>query len=95
MKSYFKMGLYTVWTVAICNLLLTITAIINELYPLGSNNTIRLLWVIILLFGWIIFINDVLQNKMHNKTFWIFVLLLLPSVAQILYLIKRHKIIRT
>jgi len=95
MKSYFKIGILTVWAIAISNLLLTIFAIISEFYHLDSNNILLLFWFIILPIGWIIFINDILQNKIYNKTFWIFSMFILPSISQVVYLIQRHKLLRT
>ncbi|WP_445458564.1 GldL-related protein [Flavobacterium sp. HNIBRBA15423] len=43
---------------------------------------------------WIIMLSDMIKNKIHNKTFWVLTMFIIPTIAIILYLIQRNKLLK-
>ncbi|MBZ9631181.1 PLDc N-terminal domain-containing protein [Salegentibacter sp. LM13S] len=47
----------------------------------------------ILFVFWLFILIDMIQQKLHNKTFWIVSMFLLPFFAPVVYLFRRKKIL--
>jgi hypothetical protein len=43
--------------------------------------------------AWVIIQIDIIKNKFHNKTFWILSMFFIPVIAEIVYLIRRKKLL--
>ena len=43
--------------------------------------------------SWIVVVNDMYQTKIHNRNFWVFLMYIVPSIATIVYLVQRKKLI--
>lgn len=42
---------------------------------------------------WVIFLADVIKSKIRDKSFWILSILIMPTIAQIFYLVRKKHIL--
>ncbi len=89
-----RISVKNVWFLVIGNFLLIFLGAFAKIqhveYP-------QILLTIGLIFGfsaWVIIFSDMVKNKIHNKTFWILSIFILPIISTIFYLIRRNQLIR-
>ncbi len=90
----FKISIKTVWLLVIGNLLLTIVGALVKIEHWEFSQIFLTVGLIVFFTTWIIVVSDMVKNKVYNKTFWIFTMFVIPTIAIILYLIQRNKSLR-
>ena len=83
------------WIFAIIGALLPFLIIFNPGGKFGLTSIFGEAGLVIMVFILILFLADVIVSKISNRLLWIVVIILFPSIAQIIYLIRRKKIIIT
>jgi hypothetical protein len=46
------------------------------------------------LITWLLVLNDIVKHHVFNKTFWIISMVALPTLALVVYMIRRNKILQ-
>lgn len=89
----FKISSRLVWILVIGYILLIMLGAIAKIQ---QWEFLQLIYTGVLIFFfsiWIIVFNDILTNKIYNKTFWIMSMFILTPISPIFYLILRNKLI--
>lgn len=90
----FKISSRIVWMLVIGNVLLTLfgafAKIVHGHYP-ESWLTFAL---VVFFSSWIIIMNDMRENKIYNKSFWVISMFILPTISPLLYMFQRDRLIR-
>jgi hypothetical protein len=82
------------WFFAVLGLLLPVLIIINPGGYFGLTGTFGICSLGILVYILVLFLGDVIASKIRYKAFWIVAILLVPSLAQLAYLICRKNMIQ-
>jgi hypothetical protein len=83
-----------VWVLVIVNFSLTVLGIFAHLLQWPAPNYALTLGGIIFFSAWLIVLQDMLQQKIYNKTYWLASLFILPSISLVVYLIQRQRLMR-
>lgn len=90
----FKISNKLVWALVIGYILF---AIVGTIFKIQHKECSQLIFTGVIIFyfsTWIIVFNDIIINKIFNKTFWIMSMFIFSPVSPIFYLILRNKLIR-
>ncbi|MCA1762220.1 MAG: hypothetical protein ABR574_07780 [Cryomorphaceae bacterium] len=90
----FKIGIKTVWFLVVGNLLLIAFGAIAKIQHWEFSQFILSFGLVLFFSTWIIVLSDMTKNKIYNKTFWVMSMLIMPTIAPIIYLIQRNKLLR-
>ena len=90
----FKISVKTIWGLVIGNFLLTIAGVLAKIQQWDFSHFILTATLVITLTTWVIVLSDMFKNKIYNKTFWIFSMFIIPSIATVFYLFQRNKLMR-
>lgn len=90
----FKIGVKTVWFLAIGNLLLTLFGAIAKIQHWEVSPVLLTLGLMLFFTTWVIILSDMVKNKIYNKTFWILTMFIIPSITIVFYLIQRNRLLR-
>ena len=88
-----KLSFKTVWFLVIGNFLFTFFGAISKLQSWDYSEIYLMIGVILFFTTWLIILIDMVRNKINNKTLWIMSMFIIPSLAQIYYMIQRDKLI--
>jgi len=83
------------WTLALITAFLPFLIIFNPSDKWSLTGEIGIACLAIMVLVLILFIADAITSNIRNKPLWILFLLLFPSIAQIVYLILKKKIMMT
>jgi hypothetical protein len=88
----FKLGASVVWVLVIANfLLITIGASMKLIFgPFGAELIVA--WLMLYIIVDIIMISDIYYSNIQNKSFWILSMIIFGSIAPIIYLIRRDRL---
>ena len=89
----FKIPVALAWIYAILGLVLPLLIVINPGGEFGLDSTFGTCSLAIMVFILIQFLGDIIISVKRYKVFWITAIILVPSIAQIAYLICRKKIL--
>ena len=89
----FKIGIKTVWVFVIGNFILTTIGAFAKIQHWGFSQILLTVGIILFFSTWIIVISDMTKSKVHNKTFWIMSMFIIPTISPLIYLIQRNKLI--
>ena len=90
----FKIDIKIVWILVIGNFLLTIFGAFAKIQHWEFSQILLPVGLMLFFSTWIIILSDMVKNKIYNKTFWVMTMFIMPSIATILYLIQRNKLLR-
>lgn len=90
----FKIGIKTVWVLAIGNLLLTVFGALAKIQHWEFSQFFLTVGLMLFFSTWIIILSDMVKNKIYSKTFWIMTMFIMPFIATFFYLIQRNKLLR-
>lgn len=88
-----KIPVTLAWIYAILGLVLPLVIVINPGRESGLDSTFGTCSLAIMVFILIQFLADIIISVKRYKAFWITAVILVPSIAQIAYLICRRKIL--
>ena len=85
----------TVWFLVFGNLMLPVFGAVAKLQHWQFSE--RLLTVALLFFfiTWVLVFMEMVQNKIHNKTFWLLSLFIMPFISAFVYLFRRDRLVAT
>jgi len=94
-NQYLKVSMQTAWGLALAQFILFALSLaswlnIIDFEPASLNSLFVMLSAVIT----IVFANDMIANKIINRWFWVFSLIVLNTITPIVYLIQREKLIR-
>ncbi len=89
----FKIGIRKVWFLVIGNLIFTIVGALAKIGHWDFSQLFLTVGLILFFSTFIIVLSDIVKNKIYNKTFWVMSMFILPSIAPIIYIIRRNKLI--
>jgi hypothetical protein len=94
-NQYLKVSMQTAWGLALAQFILFSLSLaswlnIIDFEPSSLNSLFVMLSAVIT----IVFANDMIANKIINRWFWVFSLIVLNTITPIVYLIQRKKLIR-
>ena len=90
----FKIGIKTVWVLAIGNVLLTLLGTFAKIQHWEFSQFFLTIGLMLFFSTWIIILSDMVKHKIYNQTFWILTMFIIPFIATFFYLIQRNKLIR-
>jgi hypothetical protein len=90
----FKISFKTVWFLVVGNILLTVFGAFAKIQHWEYSQILLTIGLMLFFSTWVIILSDMVKNKIYNKTFWIMTMFIIPSIATILYMIQRNKLIR-
>ena len=90
----FKIDIKTIWFLVIGNFLLTVLGGIAKIQHWEYSQFFLTAGLMLFFSTWIIILSDMVKNKIHNKTFWILTMFIMPFISTIFYLIQRNKLMR-
>ena len=90
----FIISFTTVWILVIGNALLTIASAISIIQHWEYTQTLFTVSLMLFFTTWVIVLNDMLKYKIYNKTYWVFMMFIMPTIAAIFYLFQRNRLIR-
>jgi len=93
-NQYFTISFKTVWLLVIGNILLTTIGTLAKILHWDYAHFLLTVGLMLFFSTWVIILSDMIKNKIHNKTFWIVTMFIIPSISTIFYLIQRNKLIR-
>ena len=91
----FKINFKTVWVIVIASILLTIAGVYFRLESWEYSNILLGTALILTFFTWVIILSDIVKNKIYNKSFWLMIMIFMPSIAPLFYMIQRNRLIAT
>lgn len=95
MKNHdFKISTSTLWFLAIGNLLFFLFGALAKLQSWYFADVFLLVGLMLFFTTWLIILLDMVKNKIHDKTFWIMSILILPSIASLVYLYRRNQLLK-
>ena len=90
LEKNFMVSPVLIWILVLANYLMAINFAFS--FPIFSESVFILGFMCcLLIITWMIFLADVLGNKIYHKSFWIIVLFFTPLIAYPFYLIQRRK----
>ncbi len=90
----FKISQNVVWFLVIGNTLLMILGAFAKLNHLDYPEFLLTFGLMMFFSTWIIILNDMINNKIYNKSFWVLSLFIIPFISFIFYIIQRKRLIR-
>ena len=90
----FEIGIKTIWVVVIGNLLFTIAGAFAKIEHWEYSQLLLAISLLFFVSTFVIIIRDIYKNKVHDKTFWIMSMFILPSISPFLYITRRNKMIK-
>jgi hypothetical protein len=90
----FKISSEIIWLLVIGNFLLTIVGALAKIQDWEFYQIFLTVGLTVFFTTWIIMLSDMIKNKIHNKTFWVLTMFILPTIAIIFYLIQRNKLLK-
>jgi hypothetical protein len=90
----FKISFKTVWFLVVGNILLTVFGAFAKIQHWEYSQILLTIGLMLFFSTWVIILSDMVKNKIYNKTFLIMTMFIIPSIATILYMIQRNKLIR-
>ena len=91
----FKINFKTVWFIVIASILLTNAGVYFRLESWEYSNILLGKALILTFFTWVIMLSDIVKNKIYNKSFWLMIMIFMPSIAPLFYMIQRNRLIAT
>jgi hypothetical protein len=90
----FKISTNLVWFLVIGNTLLTIIGAFAKIYDWNYAEYIITIGLMTYFTTWVIILNDMVKQKIYNKTFWVISMIITPSISSIFYMFQRKRLIR-
>lgn len=88
----FKISLRTVWILLLGSIILTIVGAFLKILQMEFFQLFLVLGLILYVTSWILIYNDITLKKIYNKKFWIKSMFILPTIAPLVYMFRRTKL---
>lgn len=82
-----------VWALAISNIVIVFIGAFSRIYGWADGGIILTIGITVCFAAWVIILSDIANHRIRNKSFWILLVIVLPSISPILYLILREGLI--
>ena len=89
----FKISINTIWFLVVGNFLLTIVAALAKVQHWEFSNVILTVALMLFFTTWVIILSDMVKQKIYNKTFWVMSMFIFPTLASIVYLLRRNTLL--
>jgi hypothetical protein len=89
----FKISIKTVWFLILFNFLFPMLGIIAKIQRWEIGSSLLLVSITFSVFIFILFLIDMIRNKIYHKAFWILFLIIMPNITPFFYLVQRKKLI--
>lgn len=90
----FKISIKTVWILVIGNFFMTIIAILAKIQNWSFSQMLITIGLMLFFSAWIVVLSDMFKNTIYNKTFWIASMFIMPTIASVIYLVQRNRLLR-
>lgn len=90
----FRIRFNFVWVLVIVNTLLAILGSYSKLQHWENSALILIIALMLSFTLWVIIFTDIVQQKIHNKSFWLWIMILMPFIAPLFYMIQRKRFIK-
>jgi hypothetical protein len=81
------------WIMALLGLVLPFIIMADPLKLWNDSRGLFGAFLSIYTFIWILFLSDVIRSKIRSKPFWILAILIMPTIAQVVYLVRKKYIL--
>lgn len=89
----FRISLWTVWVLVVIADLMIIYGIYVKLSQNEASSFFLTSGFILSISILIILVNDIIKNKVYNKTFWLMAMIIMTPITSVYYLLQRDKLI--
>lgn len=89
----FKISINTIWFLVVGNFLLTIVGALAKVQHWEFSNIIFTVALMLFFTTWVIILSDMVKQKIYNKTFWVMSMFIFPTLASIVYLLRRNTLL--
>lgn len=95
MKNHdFKISINAIWILLILSIVLILMGVIGHNLQYEFASHLLIIGISFFIPVWFIIMNDILKQRVYNKPFWITSMLFMSTIASVLYLIRRKKLIK-
>jgi len=89
----FRISKKTIWFLIFGNLLLTFLGAVAKIQHWQFSEILLTLAMLLFFTVWVIVLSDIAKNKIYNKTFWLFSVIIFPFIALFIYLFRRDNLL--
>lgn len=90
----FVISIKTIWFLVLFNFFFPMLGAIAKFQHWESGSSLLLVSITISVFVFLLFLIDMLRNRIYHKVFWVLFLIILPTITPFFYLVQRDKLIR-
>jgi hypothetical protein len=90
----FRLGNNVVWGLLICSVGLVVFGAVCKIEHLAFANYLLIAALTCHLLVWLLILSDIINNNIYNKSFWLLSMFFMPSIAALIYLIRRRQLMQ-
>lgn len=90
----FSISFKTMWFLVMGGMIFIMPGSIAKIQQWSYAPFLLVMGLLLFFVTWVVILGDIFRNRIYNQSFWIAVMFVLPSIAGILYMLRRNRLLR-
>ena len=90
----FKVGYTTVCILVYGSFLLSLIGAFAHIAHWVISDLFLMVGIMLFVAGWIVILSEVIMRPIYNRRFWLLSMFILPTIAPLVYMIQRNKLMK-